>query len=390
MVLLRIPLLLCVLMWCNPGWSFNLSGSRTETALPFLVDEYPSLISFQKGLFCGSRFSFYSADVSNKVTAGITRAGNTGGFSLAWMRESNSGYHHVHGGFSHRFGQFAYGGALFGHFGDAIGVNFDVSGSLALSKSENIIISINLRNLYPADTVFSFIKPTARVSLGGVIIPSARLFGDVGGYFLFSDYVHRHIGYGAFMDIKKNFLENPSLQIALKVEYDTIPSVRNSLTMTLGAGWFMKTGTIKYGFSGGYRHDMNEHRSGFYGSVFISPGQYRDTIAPVLSIGVSDTVFYPLSLGKKSRCIIGVTASDDKKGVGIKNWVCVISRTQSVDSSVVKVFAGGSIPPSSIVWDGKNSYAEFVRPGRYYIRFSVVDGFGNTQTSRWIKIVVGQ
>ncbi|MBN1981799.1 MAG: hypothetical protein JW795_09720 [Chitinivibrionales bacterium] len=70
-----------------------------------------------------------------------------------------------------------------------------------------------------------------------------------------------------------------------------------------------------------------------------------------------------------------------------KRWTLLISKKDGSSRSLVRSFTGSFIPPSSVLWDGRNSSTELVLKGLYSIQLFVVDSFYRTVKSNELIVV---
>jgi hypothetical protein len=64
--------------------------------------------------------------------------------------------------------------------------------------------------------------------------------------------------------------------------------------------------------------------------------------------------------------------------------------TKEMDAKVdaVRTYSGGNIPPSSIVFDGRNIKGEILERGTYYIQIVLIDSLNRVVSSSFKKIVI--
>lgn len=182
--------------------------------------------------------------------------------------------------------------------------------------------------------------------------------------------------------VEKRFLKNP--QIGLR------------------AGGFYQDSAG--GFSAGfiYQHDVREQRLAFEYALRQKPSERchfisirvgiygaLDRVPPDIEMEADLESFSPDGDGKEDVIHIKLHARENPGGVGLKSWALMIIRRDSLNHPVQeKAFVGGSIPPSTIVWDGRNSKGELVDRGTYWYQFTAVDKNENQARTKWSPIQV--
>jgi hypothetical protein len=59
----------------------------------------------------------------------------------------------------------------------------------------------------------------------------------------------------------------------------------------------------------------------------------------------------------------------------LKQWTLIIYKESEGRQNIVRLFSGGSIPPTSILWNRRNASEELVEKGTYKIRLILIDTF---------------
>ena len=83
--------------------------------------------------------------------------------------------------------------------------------------------------------------------------------------------------------------------------------------------------------------------------------------------------------------IDGVFSNRDVK---TKRWTLIVKKDLTSKDNVIRTFSGGDLPPSSILWDGRNTNGQLVDDGTYYIQLFIVDTIDRVVSSTTEKIIM--
>jgi hypothetical protein len=138
----------------------------------------------------------------------------------------------------------------------------------------------------------------------------------------------------------------------------------------------------------GYRFDINEHKGGLYASLLFNPMRPGDETAPVVSLAVRDTLLSLSGATAPQRSLLSLHSADEPGGSGLGSWILGITTGTYQGAPIVRTYAGGTLPPSSLFWEMKSSQQDLVAPGTYFVELVCVDRAGNLGRSGWYTIRV--
>ncbi|MDG5814275.1 hypothetical protein QA601_04245 [Chitinispirillales bacterium ANBcel5] len=328
----------------------------------------PSKISLQKGIPTILEIEYISENEWN-LRGALSKSFENKGYSVGYEYLKDVGTHRIISGFNHKENNFL--------IGSAFSIYYDLNGntSLALDLALATIlneysISLIYKNVYVYEP-FLETNPSLFLRFTGPInFLNQSLF----------------IESGPFLKNVDNF-SNPGLYLCLSYLSMNFPLsvssgfylVRNSRSeysteFSITASFYLDYRNLVTGIRTGY---VVSEKDRYVGSFYVNPTKNKDRKAPLIDIEVRrDSVagFY-----------FGLSASD-KGGSGVKNWVLAISERPSVRAQAVRMFSGGSIPPSVVYWDGKDSTGTFRANETLYARFVVTDNSNNIAATEWLKV----
>lgn len=123
-----------------------------------------------------------------------------------------------------------------------------------------------------------------------------------------------------------------------------------------------------------YQADLNVSYQNGYVSTAQSPVFTLDVTPPSATVQTEYNAFSPNNDGKQDEMIFIGTASHEVL------WTGEI-RSQDDDHTLVKSFRFSDLPPSRIVWDGRNDEGALSADGEYVYQFFAVDQAGNKGSS---------
>jgi hypothetical protein len=84
--------------------------------------------------------------------------------------------------------------------------------------------------------------------------------------------------------------------------------------------------------------------------------------------------------------MIGIRGVFSTNKVALKQWNLIIYKETGNRTTIVRLFSGGSIPPSSILWNARNAGGDLVEKGTYKIRLILIDTFNREVSSSVIEV----
>lgn len=130
----------------------------------------------------------------------------------------------------------------------------------------------------------------------------------------------------------------------------------------------------------GYGFNVIKERNTIQCNLNFNPFQFRDVAAPYVSMNVV------CSDKEQPGYYFSLKGTDNTNGSGLKTWTLIISDNPSKNSKIMKIFSGGSIVPSTIFWDLKNSEGVYLDSIALYSRLICIDKSNNTGYTDWINL----
>ena len=350
---------------------------------PLLIYVNPALLSYQKShnFGIGGLVSLPSKIPTLMCLQGAyTFVKGKSAFALGFKGFGSNNEDQVSFAFSHRPWFFSWGGALHLVLKPQ---RPELSCDLATSVKflENSRFNIILKNLYTTDSIahqyyrellFNISGGMGTISLFNYNLDAGLRLYDVK---TFATGIKLH---GAAELI---FFDNPRISVMAggSMVYNSDNTYDYSIDIATGIA-FAAFGSLA-GLWGGGQVGQVKQKATFM--VYYNPLQTQDNDNPQISLHIKSSIDYGIP-----SISIALTAQDN--GVGLDQWILVIAPKPGRTDILTRSFSGGQTPPSTILWDTRDSHGTLVDGGVYYARFIVYDKNKNVAMSDWTSFVVLQ
>ncbi|MFH1759539.1 MAG: hypothetical protein ABIA63_00425 [bacterium] len=125
-------------------------------------------------------------------------------------------------------------------------------------------------------------------------------------------------------------------------------------------------------------------------SVSMVWGGRSDIIKPFCSVEADKERFTPEGDNKEDNVLFKIQAGDNEGGSGLKKWCLMIcNKEKDGGLKIRKSFSGTGMPPSVILWEGRDNKHVLLNDGAYYFRLTCVDHAHNYFNSPWQILFIG-
>ncbi len=354
----------------------TVEGDYSYFGLPFIHRTNPSKIAYQKGIPTGIRYT-YESPRNWGLKTGIAYPVNNSGVSFVYGFTKQTNVHLLSAGVSQKIDdRFSVGTGL------NMSLDFDeisqMSVDLAAAHVKNdFSISIVLKEIKFTDTSTVTI-PSLNLIVSGPI----KQFRNNISYELYvsagfpKNKIEIPYPGGAF-NVRYSSLRHPWVVVSSGFDFFQTESRDYQSSFSVSAGMNIGRNRGVAGMHAGYVRCVEDGRDILSTSLFFNPYGQQDITPPnvKLSYEKHPEMGYYFSLYSK----------DNQRGSGIRDWVLVIADNPSMNGKIVKLFSGGSIPPSTIYWDRRDSEGNF-RQQKVYARLVAVDRADNKSVTEWVEL----
>ncbi len=264
------------------------------------------------------------------------------------------------------------------------GTSLDIDVGVIWNSKKNMRVSANLKNI-----IGSYIDSDKSIKRGRM--------GSLGFMYYWSEYSVGGINallesslngkfYSGSMGLEKRFLTNSQTGLRVGYFFKSEDEFINGISMgtIFTRDIYEQTFSVEYSYKRLFKkEEPGEHfitlSAGIYGSV--------DRIPPEVFVETDLRMFSPDGDGINDKLTFRLRASDGHVGSGVKSWALIIY-PNDLEKEQIKGYVGGGIPPSAIVWDGRDSKGNLVESGMYRYVFTAKDKKGNQSRTDWITIQV--
>lgn len=340
---------------------------------PFIIINNPSLLCMQKGTPIGLSCIYNNERNEYDFECGFAQIMGKSAFSFMYDKNTQDTFNTISTAFSTAYKKLFYGTTFNFIFNNSDPFfDFDIGFSYNFKETYYLeLIGKNIFSIYdtPGSDGRFFV-----VGGGGSVPKVDRLFFNIQALCFINDIKDRDISIGGDAHIHKLFFKNPSFGLYVRGNfvYDYFDRITE---------WFSEAHI-------GYHHTIKKISFGIYGGYRYSSDSRKNSIIVSLSSNFIDNrgkndLFYSLDLNTDfitpngdailEEVIVSIKGRLYSKDVKIKRWNIIISEYLKGEEKIVRSISGGSIPPSSIVWDGRNGEGNIVRNGTYTITLIIVD-----------------
>jgi hypothetical protein len=268
---------------------------------------------------------------------------------------------------------------------------FVADGGARLYFKDEKYIGINFRNLFFSDTTTNVNYRGVTMSTGGDfhwikhLYYNAQVNFNIYNFVNF-DYWNYEYGYGGKVNVEKYFFDNPSFSFLFhsEIQYNNEKQIEWNIANSFGFHYSFNKFAI--GIYGGYIYFHNPQRTHIASSIYINPLYIKQV--PMLSCNISLFLpyFTPNGDGEADNAIIHFKGCFSNKKVRTKKWTVLVSKGNTSESEIIKIFTGGNIPPSTLLWNGRDSKGDLVQEGEYYVHLILIDTMDRIVRSNYIKV----
>lgn len=371
----RLFLFVLILSVYTPGGPLN--GNYSSYGLPLSIFYDPSLLSDQVGYPAGFQFRLNSERKMDAQGSFIVPLDNSG---LSFGYQNEKGTAVVSSGFGHGTGLLDFGSTFSFHF---INKQPQLSVRAAFSKSLNKQrVSFITENIVVSERDSS-LSAGFRLNINGPFLHYKNLLS-----YDFSFYSYLNKEFNGVSDIggicRINFSSKKAPMIDVSSGFEIRHKHRTGFELryflSLGAFTFLKPSLA--GIYAGYERMHESSQEDLYGAFYFNPFEKMDRSSPEVALKYKKN--------EKRGYYFAISCEDESNGSGIKNWVLVISALKKKNGHIIKTFSGGSVAPSVIRWDGKNSEGARVTQEKVYVKLTAVDKADNMASTEWKKIKIDE
>lgn len=381
------PLILLLSIVIYSVFASPLDKCNEGNGNPFLLHFNPALLCRQTGGPFGSSFYYNNAEKQYILTSGFIETFKQSGFSLCYIRKNYDFYNNISTAFSSQYKDISFGATF--HFvfsGSEPLFTVDAGGSYHFA--ERRYIGIVVKNIFDVDTTNELFQRQMHISTGGTIPGIDRMHYTVEAIATLYNFKEREVGGGGDVNIHKFFFHNPSLSIFSRgmIFYNRNKEIK--WVIEAAAGYHHFFNRFIFGVYAGYEFPNNVNESKITFSAYFNP-QYKKNIQKLsCTINLSSPEITPNGDGINDRVIIDVDGIFSNRDVKTNRWNLIVKKDLTLKDNVIRIFSGGNIPPSSILWDGRDKNGQLVEDGTYYIQLFIVDTIDRVVSSTTEKIFI--
>ena len=378
---------LCILFFLviHYGFSSPLDKCNEGYGNPFLLYFNPALICRQTGGPFGTSFYYNSPEKQYTLGAGFIETFKQSGFSLCYFRKNHDFFNNISTAFSSQYKEISFGATF--HFvfsGSEPLFTMDAGGSYHFN--ERRYVGIAVKNIFDVDTTNELLPREMRISTGGDIPGVDRMYYTAEAIAALYSFKEGEIGGGADVNIHKYFFRNPSLSLFSrgKIFYNRDKKIEWAVEASAGYHHFFDR--FVFGVYAGYEFpgDVEESRITF--SAYFNP-QYKKNMPKLkCTIKLSSPEITPNGDGVNDKVVIDIDGVFSNRDVKTRRWTLIVKRDLTLKDNIIRTFSGGDLPPSSILWDGRDTNDQLVSDGTYYIQLFLVDTIDRVVSSTTEKI----
>jgi hypothetical protein len=351
--------------------------------------ENPSLICEESGLSIGSDFSYFLMTGKYNLLSGFLGTFNKNGYSICFLKDTRDEVNRISAGyaFSHKR---INAGASFHYVFSSIEPSFlfDVGAVVRIKKHQSLQVAV--KNIITNDSIK--IDQPFLIAGGpeGEIPFFKRAKYSLQAAFSLAGVYNRMEAFGGAVALTHFFFHNPSLLLYYKADVMRTMLKKFSLKIEVSPGFYYQTQSYTVGMyiGGAYYSSVNRTNPAITVSMFLNL-LYGEEV-PMLSgnLLLSTDDLSPDNDGNFDAVIITIRGSFYNSRTKLKQWTLIIFSEKNNKKAITCIFSGGSIIPSSIVWDGRNRIGELLDDGVYKIQLILIDTFNREVSAASKEITV--
>ncbi|MFW5784560.1 MAG: hypothetical protein ACOCW1_00120 [Chitinispirillaceae bacterium] len=349
-----------------------LDGNYSSYGLPLSLFHNPSLLTNQVGYPAAFQIRFSREEKINAKGSFVVPLENSG---LSFGYEHGEKKEKLSTGFGHRTSLVDFGSAFDFHFRNR---EPELSVRAALAKKvNNQTVSLVAQNIVVSRRDSS-IAAGFSLAVNGPFSNFKNLNYDLSLYSFFDESFSRINDLGGICRI--NFSSVKPLIVDLSTGFEISHRYRKGLEFryffSLGAYTFLKPALA--GIHAWYEKENSSNRDELTGAVYFNPVQKLDRTPPKVALNYKKD--------SSGGYYFSIECEESEEESGIRSWILVISSTKKDKGPLLKAFSGGSVAPSVIHWDGKNSAGAVVNEKKVYVKLSAIDKEKNMASTDWLEV----
>ncbi len=376
--------LILFLFFVRVVYSSPLETGNDRVGNPFLIFYNPSLICKQTGMPVGGNFLYNNNLGENSFILGFSETFSSSGVSLCYSNGEYEDINKISTAFSTFYKNLSFGSSFHFLFSSYEPV-FTFDAGLSYHFKDKRYAGAVFRNIFLTDTLYS-LAPEAVICAGGNIPWVDRLSFDFQAIVQLIDIKERELAYGGDLSIQKFFFKGPFLSVYTrgKVLYNTEDTLEWAVEPVLGFHHAFER--FSFGIYSGYKVFYKEDKNKISLSFYVNPLNSKKKKDLSCEIHLSKTKL--ILDGDNDNILISINGVFSNKKVTVKRWNLLVTKEKNSKIDAVKTYSGGNIPPSSIVFDGRNVKGELLNSGTYYIQLILIDSLNRVVSSSYRKIEI--
>ncbi len=387
MDLIKYKNFIYLLLSITPLLSSPLETRNGDFGGAFLLYSDPSLICKQVGRPIGGNFYYNYLNNSYSFILGFSESFKKGAFSLAYSNNSDESFHKASTAFSSYYKKFSFGSSFHFLFSSDQPL-FSLDAGLSFHLGDYLYSGFVFKNIVATDTSYSLMRE-AIVTNGGRIPLFKKLYYSFQGMFCFIDISHiknKEFKYGGTLSIEKYFFNSPSISLYTRGTFFSTPDKEIEWDVEPVLGIHNSIKMFSFGIYAGYLISHLNKNSRLSFNFYINPSIKKKIPSLSCEIKLSSPKL-TFDLGS-NNIIVNIDGVFSNKDARIKRWSLMISKEVQNRIIIVRTFSGGNVPPSSIVFDGRNTQDNLIMSGTYFIQLVIVDTLNRVISSTYKKLVV--
>jgi len=371
----------------TPGFSSPLVIGNDGFGNPFLIINNPAMINRQKGVPIGFSFYYNTSLQKYLILTGFSESFDKSAFSINYLKDTQEEYNRFSTAFSTACKMISFGASFHFLFFDEE-PDFTLDAGITYHFKERRYIGLVMKNILEIDNGNELLARELCLTGGGNIPKVDRLFFTAKARGILFDFKEKDYGYGGDINVHKFIFNNPSLSIYLKGTVLYAHDKNLTWNMESLLGYHHRFNRFSLGIYAGYKHYSLSEMNSVVFSIYYNPLFKRKIGDLDCSLELNSSKMTPNGDNIHDNVVITIRGSFQKDEVRIKRWTILITDEKDRKGAVIKTFSGGNVPPTSIVWEGRNNEGNLVKNGTYYIKLILVDSINRVISSSYKVVTV--
>ncbi len=344
----------------------------------FSIFYNPALICKQVGMPIAASMLYNHNNSDISYVGGFSETFSKNAFALTYFADDENNFNKISTAFATYYKKLTFGSAFNFFFGQSY-PEFSVDAALNYHITDKQYFGLVVKNAYFTDSSYAIVRDV-RICGGGHIPWVNRLYFTAQGIVALHDIREVELEYGGDISLQKFFFQGPSVSLYArsKVMY-TLDKEVTWLAEPV-VGFHHNFSTLSFGMYAGYTINHESTMNKVLVSFYINPlyKKQRDPLS--CSINLSSDKFL-FSDTTDEQIIITISGNFNNKRTSVKQWSVLITTKELGTRKAVRTFSGGNIPPSSIIFDGRDQEGMLLKTGTYSIQLILVDSMNRVISS---------